>query len=169
MSSTLMFTAPEGGKFKKLSTFPNSWGGAYRVWDSLCKKYLGKEVYTIYKDMQSLWDLWKNPRLMCCESTVLLSTFDRAVVLRPDFPEMAKAFDDFDHENPVPSGHANHLPAMAGVLRGLPPEHHAVAWQQTTVAECHWIVNIGEDEDRPYDLSIDVDHFNVFDLREDDP
>lgn len=181
MSRTEMYAAPEGGKFEQIAELPNSWGSASRIWSAISERYFGDKMHWLIRcgrddeTAKAFWAFHADPRLTLTEKIVFQSTFDCALVKRDRFRELAKAFREFDRMYPAPTGTANHLPTMAEILDRLASDAHgldftpfSVGWRQTTVSPCHWWVrpeNENEDFDddgRPYDLSIDTDHFFLF-------
>jgi hypothetical protein len=165
MSRTTIFAAPESGPFVPVAEFQNSWGSAMYVWNALGKKYFGNDCYVLFS-ADSFWPLWKDPRLTEDERATFVSTFDKCLVRAGDARRLAKLFREFVRRHPR-AGVVCHLPAMADVLDDLPARCDgfapaAVGWRQTSVSENPWWVRTGEDEGRPYDLSLDAGHFFLF-------
>ncbi|MDE2102664.1 MAG: hypothetical protein KGL39_35800 [Patescibacteria group bacterium] len=168
MSSTVLFGAPEGGTFRKIASFGNSWGGAAFVWYALSERYLGDKTAWMNGRVEELWALAEDVRLQPFERDTLLSTFDRALVRSDGFSCLAASFRTFVAAYP-PGEYVCHLMAQADFLDSLAHGDgdlcfvpHAVGWQQTTVGENLWNVRIGEDDTRPYDLARDTGHFFLF-------
>lgn len=165
MSRTTMYAAPEGGPLHSIAEFPNAWGSAMYVWSALGKKYFSNEYY-VMSNTDSFWPLWKDPRLTDDERATFVSTFDKCLVRAEDGPRLANLFREFVKRHPK-HGVVCHLPAMADVLDNLASHCEgftpaAVGWQQTSVSANPWWKRTGEDEGRPYDLSLDSGHFWLF-------
>jgi hypothetical protein len=75
----------------------NSWGSAPVVWDYLEAKYLEVKEYSraIRGDMQEVWNLHKDTRLLACERFALLTTFDWAYCSVDKLTMGADLLDEF--------------------------------------------------------------------------
>jgi hypothetical protein len=169
MSRTTMYAAPEGGTFRQVAEFSNSYGSAMYVWAALGKKYFGDEYFVMSRS-EEFWPLWKDSCPSESERTVLLFTFDKCLVKATDAPRLASAFRRFVGEHP-PVGVVCTLPAQAEVLDAiatLPLDFvpYAIGWRQTSVTNNRWgwrHTGPGEDDGTEYNLSADSDHFWLFD------
>lgn len=177
MSRTTVYVAPENGAFVEVAEFGNAWGSAARIWSALAERYCGDTAYWLVcrseEEQRRFWALAKDERLSREERIVFAWTFDRALVDRPHFEEMARCLDTFRAIYPA-GEKVCHLSLHAALLRRLASEDHglsfapfAVGIWQTSVSECSWIVREGEEgedgEDcRPYDLSRDAGHWFLF-------
>ena len=173
MSSTTLYVFRSDGLAEAHTTFRNSHGSAPRVWRALCEKYI-HPIYPqlrVFRDVEKLFEIQESLPLKDFEVDLLHWTADRFILKSEYFTAMADSFDKFELEYPCP-GYANHLPAIAELMRKFKidePDVQAIAFQQTSVAEDMWYVfetiehpvdpEYTKDEDRPYDLNKDTNHF----------
>lgn len=168
MSRTTLYKVPESGPLSVFREFGNSWRSGAYVWSVLVPKYLGMEIgefmWQAEKHGDRLWNLYKDRRLPRHERAALLFTFDRSMIRRAEFAEMARLLEEFAAANPTP----NSLGEQAQALRELAevPDAFAACWNQTSVVS-NWTVRDGDIEDdapsRYYDLSRDTGHVWIFD------
>ncbi|RPJ40055.1 MAG: hypothetical protein EHM35_00165 [Planctomycetaceae bacterium] len=167
MSRTTIYLVPKSGPVRVFREFSNAFRGAWLVWDSMAKRYLGLDAveYMIADNLQPVWDLWKDRAVPEAHRIVMASTFDAVMVKRENLERLAAAFDQYAMDFADPG----HIPAEAAAVRELAgmDECFAVCWQQTSVSADVWRVWMPEVEDsRPYDVSIDNEHWFLFDALE---
>ena len=102
---------------RHVAEFRNGWGSAPRCWDYLSEKYLGRKT-SMFGDMQSVWGLHTDSRLLECEKTAMLITFDRAYIPLANLEEAGEACAQFGTlcEDGV---RVNHWPAFGVALKEL--------------------------------------------------
>ena len=127
MSTTTVYAAFDDGDMTPVASFRNAFRGAFHVWAELSERYLG-HVLRLGGNLQTLWDLDKDPRLTDDERLVHVSTFDRAFVRREHMRRIADALDAF-----VPS--TENLTGQAAAIRKAWEDGaRVVAWCHTSVA-----------------------------------
>lgn len=96
----------------KLAELRNAWGWSPSIWGRL-----GVDI----GDNPGLDRLWRQiESLPPWQQTPLVLTFDTGVIPAPAFAAAAEELDEFDRRLPAPEGQANHVPAVADLLRSLP-------------------------------------------------
>ncbi len=158
MSYTEMFKVPKSGPVESAAEFKNAWLGAMHVWAEMAEEYLQQDAGPLLgsRDMQLVWDLWKDKGVPLDFRITMLMTFDNVMVRKPFFARLAKAMESFaDRFGP------GSLREQATVLRNLigDDEAYAVCWNQTSVSAGVWWVYDGDEEGRAYDISIDEKHW----------
>lgn len=145
--------------------FPNAWGGAARIWDSLYRRYVANPLDP-YDEI--LWALAKNENLLLAERAVHVATFDRAIIRREHFKQYREHLDRFIELHPAKAGHIDHLPAWASYMGACVAE--AIGFHGTSVANNLWQEYDEEtDEFTPYDLNDPKNegrHIEVYDWLE---
>jgi hypothetical protein len=164
VSRTTIYCVPETGPIYSYREFSNAFRGGWLVWDNMSRRYLKRSAseYMIAGDLQPVWDLWKSLNVPLAHRIVMASTFDTVMVKRENLDKLIAAFGQYasDFEDP------GHIPEQALALRELAENQDcfAVCWQQTSVSSDSWMVYQGDAEgSRPYDVSIDNDHWFLFD------
>jgi hypothetical protein len=110
------------------------------------------------KAINDIWDLAYDEKVADVDKTVLLTTFDNAVVRIENVPEIIKAFKQFDGETS--------LKEQSDILQEIVDsgEYIAVAWNQTSVSGDSW--NFGYDEEKdestPYNLNKGDKHWYIY-------
>lgn len=161
MSYTTLYLVPSVGEIKTFREFRNAFRGAWLVWTTMSEQYLGQDAigYMLADNMQPIWDLHANLKVPEAHRLVMMSTFDTVMVKRENLLRLAEAFDQYakDFDDP------GHIPDEANALRELAehPDCVAVCWSSADV----WSVKLedGTDESRAYDVSLDNDHWFLFD------
>lgn len=103
----------------ELGEFRNGWGWSPRIWDSLIRHHdLGERSVMNDAGLNRLWQMIEE--LPHWQQTPLVLTFDTGVIPFQMYGEAADELDEFDRRLPVPANHANHVPAMAALLRSRP-------------------------------------------------
>ncbi|MBW1779264.1 MAG: hypothetical protein JRL30_00805 [Deltaproteobacteria bacterium] len=153
------------GKPDTYAEFPNSWGGAARIWTSLYDKYMkdpAKEYDSWLMDYETkLWALATSEKLEPCERITMLATFDYAIIRRENFGKVAADLRGFVALNPAPSGSVDHVPAWADLIEASSAE--AIGFHGTSVSEDLW-QEWDEDADEAvvYDLNKGDRHFEIY-------
>lgn len=155
-----MFKIGTDLKITPIAEFRNAWGSAAAVWTVLSAKYLGNESawLTGERNLQPLWDLWKDPRLSYDERVAHLFTFDGAVVGYETRHEAAMALREFSPN--IDPACVNHMDAIAGELEKA-DECYGFCFHQTSVSENPWMIRQGEDSYVQYDFANGNKHFDV--------
>lgn len=107
-----------GEKAEDLQKLSNSWGTAPLVWNALSEKYLHKKW--IIDSGKGLWELWKDTRIPKHQRVLLMFTFDRAYVLKKDYPRMSQDIWAFLRDFPVRTEYENHWPTIARLFENNP-------------------------------------------------
>lgn len=163
MSYSTMYTVPHSGPFERLAEFGNSYGLAYRIWDSLTRKYLG-QPYVSFPVGKKLWRLAEScGPCLSIERAVITSTFDYAIVRVENAVRLADDLDEFSRLNPT-SG-VCHLSTVADLLRENATRDDIVgfAFWQTSFSGFPWLCIKRDEENeeegwhRCFDWSLDKD------------
>ncbi len=148
--------------------FSNAWGGAARIWTSLYDKYLKDPLIewdswmsgSMHGKIDKLWELPKNEEFEVFERSILVSTFDYAIIRKENFVRFAKDLRDFVHLYP-PGESVCHLLSWADVIESSDAE--AVGFHGTSVSENLWYKWDSEaEEEIPYELQDGDEHFEVY-------
>jgi hypothetical protein len=145
--------------------FPNSWGGASRIWDALFEKYLKNpdipyDMWFRAAEDGTLWKLADSEELSDCERAVLASTFDYAIITNENFARFAQHLREFVGMYPVPDK-VDHLADWAAFIEDCNAD--VVGFHATSVGQNLWYKWDDEkDESVPYNLNDGQDHFDVY-------
>jgi hypothetical protein len=155
-------------------TYRNSHGTATFIWNALLKKhketlYPGGVPEYLLLDEDSLGRLLekKFELLAPWELAVLDWTLDRALIRNENVSNFADHLDRFEESYQL-GDRVCHLKSIASRLRALEAPFDAVGLYATSVGENLWFHPLPEEaweengeEERPYDLNKDSDHFYV--------
>ncbi len=100
-----------------LAEMGNSHRGAPLVWYAMAQEYMelkGDKAFSIMHDNvlgDRVWKLAENKEIPAAHRAVLMMTFDRAYVMRKDFPQAARDIDEFISGMPLMFG-AGHWPTI---------------------------------------------------------
>ena len=171
MSRTEIYAVDAEGNIEFEGECQNAWLGAMHVWKTLASKYgivkPGEEYRLLLDDsvMKQIWALARDERLPWWERVVHASTFDRAIVLRDDFPRLIEAFEQWVRERPEEAiGLACQLDYFKLIVeheRGF----RGICWNQTTIGESYWWVRDGSGEDeegRQFNIDRDAEWWSLF-------
>lgn len=127
------------GKMDRSIEFENSWGGAFRIWQSLFNTYVPKksEHDSPLQDSQRVWDLVKRTDIPKSDRAVLAFTFDLFYVRQNNFEQFELDLVAFVKRFPVETGFQDHLPAWIKCFK----EHaqvEAIGLYATSVGENLW-------------------------------
>jgi len=161
------------GKADTQEEFRNAWGGSAFVWTCVYDEHL-KDPHDKYDSWMAcagtgdrrLWDLASDARLQPFERAIHAFTFDRAMVRREHFAQLAQDLRDFHKRHLAKAaGKVCHLPEWADLIEGC--EAEAVALYGTSVSDNLWWDYDEEiDMEVPYDLNERDEHFEVYDWLE---
>ena len=106
----------------QLAEYSNSWGWSASIWDRLVKHLYGFEGSLYWgegeKYLNRLWqEIEEQPEWVQAANVL---TFDTGVIPGQAYLWAAEMLEEFDRRLPVPDTHANHVPAVAALLRTLP-------------------------------------------------
>jgi hypothetical protein len=126
MSQTDVIAVYPGDRVDVLDEYGNSWGSAPIIWELMAARYLSvtrsydhpNKGYMQLGD--TLWNLWKDPRVKTEHKAVFMLTFDRAYVAKKDYPRMADAIKVFLEDFSIPSDNVNHWPALRELFLSNP-------------------------------------------------
>ncbi len=176
MSYTEIYKITQIGNVIQAGEVRNAWRGAMAVWGIMEKKYcvpLPKPIWMSLSDynergysrcgggmssfggvanpMQDIWDLVNSDSVPELEKIVLASTFDKVIVLKENFDELLKAFNEFEGET--------NLKEQAEVIEKLNDEKNCIgiAWNQTSVNGGAW-----QNGSKPYNINKQDKHWNLF-------
>ena len=166
MSECYILGVPPNGPVEYVKTYRNSWGGAARIWNSLCIKLFNNEsawLSCLPNDNQ-LWKSFSSDKLDQCEKICLGITFDNVMVKRENLMRVADALLKF---NSIHSSEerVDHLLSWADDMRTLAKDdtYIAVCFHHTSVSTDIWVVFEDADNERQYDISKDKGHWFLFD------
>jgi len=171
MSRTEIYAVrSEDGDMELEAEISNSWSGAMHVWTTLAQRHLdlpGDQSHMIMlrEDlMKKVWALASDPRPEWWEKVVLLSTFDRVIIIRGDFDRLIEAFTRWGD-----AALGGSMTIQCSTFR-LIKEHargfRGICFNQTSVCANPWWVHdeSGEDDEgRPFNIDRDSDWWSLFD------
>lgn len=166
MSRTTLMAIHVDGAIADVMEYRNSHGFAAKIWGDICAKYFGDRVFWLCNPTgsENLWRLWKDERLPIHWRVALNSTFDRALISKATFKEVADCLRRFSAET-LNDGYVDHLPAIAGDLESLASDESVVAacFHATSVSENTWrVYDSDTDSVKNYDLNTEANHFFVW-------
>lgn len=134
MSTTTIKSVWPGEKAEDLRELRNSHGSAPVVWNEIAKHYLGlKDLEYIFHD-EAVWPLYKRADMPSHHRNVLLMTYDRAMVLKPNYKQAAADIRAFLADFPVNLDRVNHWPSIADLFDS-DPDCPAIGFYMTSVGE----------------------------------
>lgn len=120
MSSTTALAVTPDRRPMELAVFRNSHGWAPSIWGRLLV-HRGHDANGWLFDDAALVAVWQEiETLPEWQQVPMVLTFDTGVIPFPAYEWAADMLDEFERRLPAPHGHANHVPAMAALLRSLP-------------------------------------------------
>lgn len=127
MSTTTALAVTPNRRPQELAEFRNGHGWAPSIWDRLLANR-GVTEHWMSND-RALTALWNDiEHLPEWQQAPLVLTFDTGVVPHQAFDWAAAQLDEFERRLPAPNGHANHIPAMAELLRTNPETPLVGVW-----------------------------------------
>lgn len=177
MSRTEIYAVVEDGNIEFEAEISNSYRGAMHVWTALAVKYglvkPGEEGYLLIRPglMDQVWKLRDDERLSWWERVVLLSTFDKVVILRDDLPRAIEAFRAWAGANVIINTNGAQEASSIGAQgltfkRMLERGFRGACFNQTSVCANPWWVydNSGDEEEgRPFNIDRDTEWWSLFD------
>jgi hypothetical protein len=168
MSRTIIKAIWPGERHRDYGALYNSWGSAPVIWQFMAARYLRIEKSYDYPSpgwMQSterIWPLWKRIDIPEHQRAVLMMTFDRAYVLKKDYPRAGRHIRAFLQDLGQYEG-VNHWPHIAELYES-DPDVPAIGFWCTSVSEDPFLGNYNEetndfdppDWSRCYDLYADI-------------
>lgn len=123
MSRTTVLGVSPDHRPTRLIDFANAWGWSPSIWGRLTR-HLG---------LGERWDsaldqLWRLDGLPEWADVALCLTYDTGVIPYWDYEWAADGLDEFDRRLPEEDGRADHLPAVAALLRSLPEAPFVGVW-----------------------------------------
>lgn len=119
MSTTTALAIIPDRRPVELAEFRNAHGWAPSIWRRLLIHHGHSEHWM--SDDAGLHHLWRSvEELPEWQQAPLILTFDTGVIPYQALGWAADQLDEFDARLPAPAGHANHVPAMAELLRSGP-------------------------------------------------
>lgn len=161
MSYTELFGFDRKGNAYPQAEVENAWRGAMAIWNIMEKRHLPPAPYSRLMnpvEAKKIWGLYADKRVPMHERIVLLSTMDKCLVKKEDFPRLIEAFRKFEGDTS--------LPEQADILETMMADDDciAVGWNQTTVSASHWSrYDEDADDEIPYNCLTGEDHFWLFD------
>jgi hypothetical protein len=179
MSYTTIYRVPTSGGIESVGEFRNSHGSAGYIWTEMVRAHHGEEkAFTWICDkalLRSVWALVDDASQPDFVRIAMATTFDGVMVRRENLQRVANAFREFVAAHP-PGDYACSLLDQAVLLNTLArdDECFAVCWNQTSVSDgwpdiyptCPHCGGEMEDEARAYDVSVDSEHWFLFDKLE---
>ena len=158
------------GKSDDEVIYRNSWGGVALVWTKLFDAYLKNpdvdyDNWMMHLHDESWWGLAERTDLEWFERAVMTATYDRAMVRREHFKQLAEHFRQFVAKYLPEFGCVCHLLDWADFIEVC--EAEAIGFYATSVGENLWYrYDEKVDETFPYDLNAEDKHFEVYDWLE---
>lgn len=124
MSTTTALAVIPNRRPVELAEFRNAHGWGPSIWDRLVSHHGLGELWDfrapngVGPGLNRLWQLTE--QLPEWQQAPLVLTFDTGVIPFPALGWAAEMLDEFDRRLPATPGHANHVPAMADLLRSKP-------------------------------------------------
>lgn len=136
MSTTTALGIVPGRRPIELAEYRNGHGWSPSIWKRLVKHLYGFDGYLFHGEGEAHLDrLWREIEdLPEWVQAPLVLTFDTGVIPGQAYTWGADMLNEFERRLPAPSGHANHVPAVAALLRSV-PEVPLLGMHGTSVAE----------------------------------
>lgn len=145
MSTTTVLAVAPNRRPAALLELRNAHGWSPSIWSRLLRHLGESDAWWRDGPLLGLWH--RIEALPPWQQTPLVLTFDTGVIPSGAFEEAADELNEFDRRVPAPNGHANHVAAVADLLRSR-PETPFLGVYGTSVSENPfdpW----DEDADRP--------------------
>lgn len=134
MSTTTVKAVWPGEKAEDLEELRNSHGSAPVVWNEIAKRYLGFKDFEYSLRSSEVWPLYKRQDMPAHQRTVLMMTYDNALVMKTNYKQAAADIRAFLADFPQRPGYANHWPRIAEIFDGE-PDCPAIGFHMTSVSE----------------------------------
>lgn len=161
-----MYTVQIDGTLTEAARFENAWTLAPSVWCPLGERFLDNR--SAWHDApDKLWALYKNPSLPQHWRTVLVSTFDHAIVEAERYAEMASDYRRFIADFSL---HTSGFSGVAWRLDKLAAEDDpttiGVCFYMSSVSENLWFPGDDAGDPVPYDIFNQDEHIYVYETVE---
>ena len=122
MSRTTALAVVPNRRPVELAEFRNAHGWSPSIWNRLVKANYGYDGYVLMGEGERHLDrLWQTiEELPEWQQAPLVLTFDTGVIPHQAFEWAAEQMDEFEARLPEKANYANHVPAMADLLRTKP-------------------------------------------------
>ncbi|MBS6192026.1 MAG: hypothetical protein KH815_03275 [Enterococcus hirae] len=164
MSTTEIYAIEKSGNVVPYGSAQNSWLGGMHVWNSLNDKY--KHGGGLFIGFDATWKAFNKGIYEEYENVVLGSAFDKVIVLKENFGQLLKSFEQYFHVYPN-----YNFDEQIEIIKEMEKDEDiiGVAWCQTSVADDLWDYCYDEEKDEviPYNIFKGEDHWNLFDNLED--
>lgn len=159
MSYTTVYGIRFGEAAEEAATLKNSWGSAPVIWDTLCKKWLGRDSWL--SDNQDLWNLALDARLPEYERALLAMTFDRSYVSAENIDKAIGHVREWLANHKEDPDRVNHWPAIIDIMIDLDAKNQGIAFHMTSVSaddywEGEWDEEKEENASVNWDLTLEV-------------
>lgn len=147
MSYTTILKITPGKSVEDLQVLRNSYGSAPVVWDHLCQDILKLEQYNWLnmENLDRLWKKWDDFTIAEFKRALLMMTFDKAYVSRPNYLRAARDIRLWLDVFPVKENYVNHWPRIAEIYESK-PDCEAIAIYHTSVSDNPFITYDDEAE-----------------------
>lgn len=170
MSRATLHGFDREGQIYNIADYNNAWYGAIIVWMEMAKKYgipNGEEVIFNNVVAEKVWGLSKDKNTTKADRITMMTTFDRFIVYKQDFPDLIAAMKESASWLPA---HCHVIKEANDIEKLLSDENiTAIAWTQTSVSDCWGSGEYDENEDQiPYNLNEHNKHYNLFEVLRND-
>ena len=130
-------------------TLSNSHQGAAVVWDTMCQEYLALPPFLFLTHSDNLWPLWKKKHIPKYHRTVLMMTYDNAIILQKDYARAAEDIKQFIKD--FPETRRSHFNSILNMFNKL-PNSPAIGFWWTSVNENPFIGKWNKETQKPYEF-----------------
>lgn len=158
-----VFVVRRSGDVEGFADVGNALGSTFVIWKALSDKYgLGFKLET--KTTGGVEKLAYNASIPLFERIALISTFEGVWVRQANMPALINALEDFASLN-LPDGLRSTIQGISTVLRQafMLPDTIGVAFNQVSNCKPFWTVPVTETTSRPFNITKDTGHFELFD------
>ena len=146
MSTTTIKAVWPGEKVEDLRELRNSHGSAPVIWNEIAKKYLGLRDYEYSFRSAELWPLYKRNDIQPHHKSVLMMTYDDAIINKKDYKKASEDIRSFLADFPPIDGQVNHWTEIADLF-DEDPDCPAIGFHMTSVCEDPFSGEYNEDTD----------------------
>lgn len=169
MSRATLHAFRNDGEISNFAEYKNAHLGAVIVWTKMGEKYGVPNAETmIFNDAvaQKIWNLGRDEKVAEHDRITLVTTFDRVIVYAKDFPRLVAAMRESAKWLPPHchiSAQADDIEKIIELNRTSTDSTIAIAWTQTSVADCWGSGEFDEEEGQvPYNLNKHTLHWDMF-------
>lgn len=165
MSRATLHGFGRDGEIYSINDYPNAWHGAIIVWMEMAKKYGIPNAEAVLYDNAVADKVWglpsTNKNMTEADRITMMTTFDRFIVYKQDFPALIAAMKASAAWLPE---HCHIIKEANDIEKLLDDDNlTAVAWTQTSVADCWGSGEFDENEESvPYNLNKHTKHHDLF-------